>query len=118
MKYVIIIILSILLLINTFICDPNFVSWLFLCVPVLIAMSTEILRLRKPDVPISIATAIIVLYPIGFLVFLSEANSETTDAQAGLATFMAFFLQYLAIIFIAIFYTIKYLFKRVKQQLT
>ena len=118
MKYVTIIILSIFLLINTFISDPNLVSWLFFCVPVLIAMSTEVLRLRKSNIPISITATIIALYPIGFLVFLSEANSETTDAQAGLATAMAFFLQHIAIAFIAICYTIKYLFKRVKQQLT
>ena len=88
MKYALLITLTLFLLVSLFIADPNILSWLWFSSPVLIALGIEAAHLKNKKVSRAIPIAILIIYPIGLIVFLFEHFTKTTDAQAGLATAM------------------------------
>ena len=70
---------------NLIISELDPFSWLWFSAPVSIAFLIELAHLNNNKVSRAIPITMAVLYPLGFLVFLSE-HFSTTDAQVGLAT--------------------------------
>jgi len=75
-------------------------SWLWFSAPVLIAFLIEAAHFKNQNVSRTIPKTIAVLYPIGFLIYLSEVFISSSDAQAGLLSAMMPMYQLIAIVLI------------------
>jgi len=110
MKYILLILLGAFLLSNLAISKLDLFSWFWFSAPVLIVFLIELVHLKNNKVSRAAPITMVVLYPLGFIVFLFEHYSSTTDAQAGLATALMPVYQLIIVAFIIIVGLIKYVF--------
>lgn len=109
MKFSKLILLTIYLLINIPVSQSSLFTWFWISAPVLIGFFIELFRLKKPNVSGLIPRVMVVLYPLGLVVFLSEYFATTTDAQAGLASALVPVYQLMIIVLILVVALINYL---------
>jgi hypothetical protein len=118
MRFALLTALGIFLIANLAISNFDFFSWFWFSTPVLIAFFIELARLKKYRVSRAIPITIFVLYPLGFLVFLSEFYSTTLGAQSGLATAMVPIYQLIIVFLILAAGLIKNVITNSKNKIT